>query len=109
MVAAVPQHNIAGVAIKVCAAISWAGSRVRKPRETHPTGMANLNPLKYCFRCRRSKPRATFRTLPGDPSRRQLCAECHQQLMATRSRATRDRDSEDVEKAVYDGMRDLRR
>ena len=39
--------------------------------------MGNLNPLKYCFHCSRAKPRASFRTVPGDPCRRQLCAECY--------------------------------
>ena len=27
--------------------------------------MSNLNPLKYCFRGKHSKPRATFRMFPG--------------------------------------------
>jgi hypothetical protein len=70
--------------------------------------MGNLNPLKYCFGCRLAKPRATFRTQPGDASRRQLCAPCHEQIMAAEQKKSKARDSEDVERAVYDGMRDLR-
>ena len=71
--------------------------------------MGNLNPLKYCFRCRRSKPRGTFRTLPGDTSRRQLCAECYEKGMAaTEQTMSKARESADIERAVYDGMQDLR-
>jgi hypothetical protein len=71
--------------------------------------MGNLNPLKYCFRCRRSKPRATFRTPPGAKGERPLCAECYQKLMpAARREASKSREPGDIERAVYDGMRDLR-
>ncbi len=70
--------------------------------------MANLNPLKYCFLCQRSKPRATFRTSPGDTSKRKLCAECYAVMAATAQKMREAQDSEDVERAVYDGMQDLR-
>ena len=71
--------------------------------------MGNLNPLKYCFRCQRSKPRKTFRTFPGDMSKRQLCVECYEKAAAaTEQKMSDDRESEDIQRAVYDGMQDLR-
>ena len=70
--------------------------------------MGNLNPLKYCFGCQRSKPRKTFRTFPGDTSRRQLCVECYEKITATEQKVSKAREAEDIERAVYDGMRDLR-
>ena len=70
--------------------------------------MGNLNPLKYCFRCQRSKPRGTFRTFPGDTSRRKLCAECYDIMAATEQKTRKAEDSEDIQRAVYDGMQDLR-
>lgn len=48
--------------------------------------MGNLNPLKFCFQCHRSKARTTFRTLPGDPCKRQLCAECYELAVAAQNR-----------------------
>ena len=47
-------------------------------------GMANLNPLKYCFHGQHSRPRATFRTLPGVKNKREVCAECFEKIMADR-------------------------
>lgn len=44
--------------------------------------VANLDPLKYCFQCRRSMRRATFRTLPGMARTREVCAECYERIMA---------------------------
>ena len=38
--------------------------------------MSNLNPLKYCYHGQHSRPRATFRTLPGGERKREVCAEC---------------------------------
>ena len=46
--------------------------------------MSNLNPLKYCFHCKHSKARATFRTLPGGKIRREVCAECYEKIMVGR-------------------------
>ena len=46
--------------------------------------VANLNPLKFCFQCRRSVRRATFRTLPGLKRKREVCAECFEKIMANR-------------------------
>ena len=46
--------------------------------------MANLNPLKYCFHGQHSRPRATFRTLPGVKNKREVCAECFEKIMADR-------------------------
>jgi hypothetical protein len=46
--------------------------------------MANLNPLKYCFHGQHAKPRASFRTLPGTRTKRQVCAECYERIMADR-------------------------
>ena len=46
--------------------------------------MSNLNPLKFCFHGQHSKPRATFRALPGIKSSRQVCAECYEKIMADR-------------------------
>lgn len=46
--------------------------------------MANLNPLKYCFHGQHSRPRATFRTLPGVRNKRAVCAECYEKIMADR-------------------------
>lgn len=46
--------------------------------------MANLNPLKFCFHGRHSKPRAGFRTLPGLKNPRQVCAECFDRIIAGR-------------------------
>jgi hypothetical protein len=45
--------------------------------------MTNLSPLKYCFHGQHSRPRATFRTLPGK-TKRQVCAECYERIMADR-------------------------
>jgi len=70
--------------------------------------MANLNPLKYCFQCRRSKPRMSFRPMPGPGSIRRLCAECYAVIGAAPVPATSG-DSDAIERAVYDGMRDLRK
>jgi hypothetical protein len=46
--------------------------------------MANLNPLKYCFHGQHSRPRATFRTLPGVKNKREVCAECFEKIMTDR-------------------------
>ena len=46
--------------------------------------MVNLNPLKYCFHGQHSRPRATFRTLPGVRNKRAVCAECYEKIMADR-------------------------
>jgi hypothetical protein len=46
--------------------------------------MANLSPLKYCFHGQHSRPRATFRTLPGVKNKREVCAECFEKIMADR-------------------------
>jgi len=46
--------------------------------------MVNLDPLKYCFHGQHSKPRSTFRTLPGLKTRREVCAECYEKIMAGR-------------------------
>ena len=46
--------------------------------------MGNLNPLKYCFHGQHSRPRATFRTLPGVRNKRAVCAECYEKIMADR-------------------------
>jgi hypothetical protein len=54
--------------------------------------MANLNPLKYCFRCKCSKPRATFRSVPGDASKGRLCADCYGKITQA-EQATRDSTS----------------
>ena len=44
----------------------------------------NLNPLKYCFHGQHSRPRATFRTLPGVRNKRAVCAECYEKIIADR-------------------------
>ena len=64
--------------------------------------------LKYCLSCQRSKPRATFRTPPGETKNQQLCAECYDIMATTAQKVRKAEDSEDVERAVYDGMQDLR-
>ena len=46
--------------------------------------MGNLNPLKYCFHGQHSRPRATFRTLPGVRNKRAVCAECYEKIIADR-------------------------
>lgn len=46
--------------------------------------VVNLNPLKYCFHGQHSRPRATFRTLPGVKNKREVCAECFEKIMADR-------------------------
>ena len=66
--------------------------------------MANPNSLKTCYRCKGSKPRATFRTPPGDAGDGKVCADCYDIVQKMR----KAEDSEDVERAVYDGMQDLR-
>ena len=53
--------------------------------------MANLNPLKYCFQCRRSMRRATFRTLPGIKRRREVCADCYEKIIADRKEKRAER------------------
>jgi len=50
------------------------------------TIMANLNPLKYCFHGQHAKLRTTFRTLPGTHTKRQVCSECYDKIMADRKR-----------------------
>ena len=42
--------------------------------------MVNLNPLRYCFHGQHSKPRATFRMVPGAKNRREVCAECYDRI-----------------------------
>ena len=49
--------------------------------------MANLNPLKYCFHGQHSKPRNMFRTLPGVKTKREVCAECFEKIMAGRNQS----------------------
>jgi hypothetical protein len=51
--------------------------------------MTNLNPLKYCFHGQHSRPRATFRTLPGVRNKRAVCAECYEKIMADRRQKKR--------------------
>jgi hypothetical protein len=46
--------------------------------------MTNLNPLKYCYHGQHSKPRSSFRTLPGGNRKREVCAECYEKIMADR-------------------------
>jgi hypothetical protein len=46
--------------------------------------MANLNPLKYCFHGQHVKPRTAFRTLPGTKTKRQVCSDCYDKIMADR-------------------------
>jgi hypothetical protein len=48
--------------------------------------MANLNPLKYCFHGQHSRPRATFRTLPGIKHKREVCAQCYEKIMTERTK-----------------------
>ena len=48
--------------------------------------MGNLNPLKYCFYGKHSKPRATFRMFPGVENTREMCADCYEKLRVTRER-----------------------
>ena len=56
--------------------VGEAGDRTEKPM--------NLNPLKYCFHGQHSRPRATFRTLPGVRNKRAVCAECYEKIIADR-------------------------
>lgn len=51
--------------------------------------MANLNPLKYCFQCRRSMRRGTFRTFPGLKLKREVCAECYERITTERKKKKR--------------------
>lgn len=44
--------------------------------------MPNLNPLKYCFHGKHSKPRAQFRILPGVNNTSAVCAECYAKIVA---------------------------
>ena len=53
--------------------------------------MANLSPLKYCFHGQHSKPRATFRPLPGVKVRREVCAECYEKIMADRRQKKKEK------------------
>ena len=46
--------------------------------------MANLNPLRYCFHGQHSRPRATFRVVPGAKNRREVCAECFEKITLDR-------------------------
>lgn len=46
--------------------------------------MTNLNPLKYCFHGQHSRPRTAFRTLPGTQTKRQVCSDCYDKIMADR-------------------------
>jgi hypothetical protein len=46
--------------------------------------MTNLNPLKFCFHGQHSRPRASFRALPGTKNPRQVCAECYEKIMSER-------------------------
>lgn len=48
------------------------------------TMLPNLNPLKYCFHGQHSKPRSSFRTLPGVKQTREVCAQCYEKIMADR-------------------------
>ena len=51
--------------------------------------MTNLNPMKYCFHGQHSRPRKTFRTLPGVKNRREVCAECYDRIMADRKQKSK--------------------
>ena len=51
--------------------------------------MGNLNPLKYCFYGKHSKPRATFRMFPGVENTREMCADCYEKLRASRDERKR--------------------
>ena len=51
--------------------------------------MGNLNPLKYCFRGKHAKPRATFRMFPGAENTREMCADCYEKLRASREQRKR--------------------
>ena len=51
--------------------------------------MGNLNPLKYCFYGKHSKPRATFRMLPGVENTREMCGDCYETLRASREQSER--------------------
>jgi len=51
--------------------------------------MTNLNPLKYCYHGQHSKPRTSFRTLPGGNRRREVCSECYEKIMADRKQKRR--------------------
>jgi hypothetical protein len=48
--------------------------------------VTNLDPLKYCFQGQHSKPRTTFRILPGPKENRAVCAECYEKIMADRAK-----------------------
>ena len=61
-------------------------------------------PLKLCHRCQLSKPRETFLAIPGDAGKGKVCAECSDLMQKMR----KSEESEDIERAVYDGMQDLR-
>jgi len=59
----------------------WLGAF---PESDYNMVSMNLNPLKYCFHGQHSRPRATFRTLPGVRNKRAVCAECYEKIMADR-------------------------
>ncbi|MGA8049296.1 MAG: hypothetical protein WCA09_03855 [Burkholderiales bacterium] len=46
--------------------------------------MPDTGPLKYCYHGQHSKPRSSFRTLPGLKNKRGVCAECYAKIMADR-------------------------
>jgi hypothetical protein len=58
----------------------------KTPGSSHNDEMANLNPLKFCYHGQHSKPRSTFRTLPGSENNRQICAECYDKIVADRKK-----------------------
>jgi hypothetical protein len=70
------------------------GNRPAGKKKAHSEGlerplgesMANLNPLKYCFHGQHSRPRASFRTLPGIRHKREVCAQCYEKIMAERTK-----------------------
>ena len=63
--------------------------------------MGNLNPLKYCFYGKHSKPRATFRMLPGAENTRAMCADCYEKLRAAKERS---KSKETVRRARSAGL-----
>lgn len=50
--------------------------------------MANLNPLRFCLLCKKPKPRAAFRSLPGTGRKREMCAECFEKTSSKAKRKT---------------------
>jgi len=61
-----------------------------QPTPTAPTPAAPTaatpSPLRYCYHGQHSKPRDSFKFLPGLKNKRAVCSDCYQKILADRKK-----------------------